>query len=548
MKYPTVPELLEEVDYTYDKEYVPSPFALKMVNFIKLMTDGKGESSPTPVAHYKMLDLLPYKSSEIAFQYIANLAARGSSKTSLFSEILFFYIGVFGMIDNFGKVDAIIYVADTVENGVKGLKKNMQARWEGSEFLQKYIPDATFNQTEIYLKNLDGVWLGIHMFGANSGIRGTKIRAKRPQLLVLDDLLSDKNAKSDGIVESINDTLYKGANHALDPLQRKVIFNGTPFNEGDPLYEAIESGMWKSNVFPICEKFPCEPDELVGMWEERFDYEYISNQYRMLKGAGKLDSFYQELMLQINSDDERLITDADISWFNRADINKHLSNYSIYITTDFATSNAKSADDSAISVWAIGSNRTALWIDGILNQNTMDVNIEELFRLCAKYKPISVGIEINGQQAGFIPWIQKEMVARGVFFSLAKSLGANGKTTRVGILSPADKSKLERFNIMLPDIKAGRLFLPEDMREIYVIKEAVKQLKGVTKRGLTSRKDDWLDTYSMLGQMTVFGSSATPTKRNDKGGVVGAPKPQWGHAPNGFMDDAEDDYQSTYVV
>ena len=125
----TVAQLLSEVDYGEDPNYIPSAFAIKVINFIKLMTDGEGESSPTPVMHYKMMDLLQHASSEIQFQRIAELAARGTAKTSMHSEILFFYIAVFGEIDNFGKVDAIIYVSDTVENGVRSLKKNMEARY-----------------------------------------------------------------------------------------------------------------------------------------------------------------------------------------------------------------------------------------------------------------------------------------------------------------------------------------------------------------------------------------------------------------------------------
>ena len=33
----------------------------------------------------------------------------------------------------------------------------------------------------------------------------------------------------------------------------------------------------------------------------------------------------------------------------------------------------------------------------------MDKNIDDLFVLAQKYKPLSVGIEITGQQEGFIP-------------------------------------------------------------------------------------------------------------------------------------------------
>ena len=68
------------------------------------------------------------------------------------------------------------------------------------------------------------------MFGAKTGLRGTKIFGKRPPLAVLDDLVSDDDAKSRASMEAIKDTVYKGVNYALDPTRRKIIFNGHAFS------------------------------------------------------------------------------------------------------------------------------------------------------------------------------------------------------------------------------------------------------------------------------------------------------------------------------
>jgi hypothetical protein len=37
----------------------------------------------------------------------------------------------------------------------------------------------------------------------------------------------------------------------------------------------------------------------------------------------------------------------------------------------------------------------------------MDKNVDDLFRLSQEYKPQQVGIEVSGQQGGFIQWITK---------------------------------------------------------------------------------------------------------------------------------------------
>jgi len=106
------------------------------------------------------------------------------------------------------------------------------------------------------------------------------------QIAILDDLVADDDARSGPAMELIKDTVYKGVNHALDPRRRKVIFNGTPFNKGDVLVQAVESGAWAVNVWPVCERFPCAPQEFRGAWPQRFGYDYLLGQYEMAKATG----------------------------------------------------------------------------------------------------------------------------------------------------------------------------------------------------------------------------------------------------------------------
>ena len=83
----SVDDWLNQVDYKLmEKEYVPTPFSLTFMNFIKLVNGAEGESNKTPVFHLKMLDKLATKE-----QYVVNLCFRGASKTTLFMEYLSLY-------------------------------------------------------------------------------------------------------------------------------------------------------------------------------------------------------------------------------------------------------------------------------------------------------------------------------------------------------------------------------------------------------------------------------------------------------------------------
>lgn len=490
-KIKDVDQWLDEVDYSLinSSDYVPSPFALQYVNFIKLVNAGSPEANKTPAMHLAMLDRLAGNSD-----YVVNLCFRGSAKTTLFMEYLTLYLAVFHEIPGFGEVSAMIYVADSMENGAKNARKNIQTRYENSEFLKHWVPEAKFTDTYLEFTNLSGQKLGVKLYGATTGVRGTKIFAKRPVLAILDDLLTDESAKSKTVMQLIEDIVYKGINHALDPTRRKVIFCGTPFDKNDVLIKAVESGAWEVNVYPVCEKFPCKKEEFKGAWEDRFSYDFIKKQYDMAVKTGTTSAFYQELMLRISSDDERLVQDDEIRWYSRIKLLENKHNFNFYITTDFATSAKQTADFSVISVWAYNANGDWFWVDGVCEKQTMDKNVNDLFRLVLEYKPQDVGIEITGQQGGFIPWLQSEMMNRNIWFNIARMANSNS----LGIRPTQDK--LARFNIVVPWFKAGKMYFPQEMRMSTIIGIFLQQIKLATKSGLKGH-DDCIDTISMLGYL-----------------------------------------------
>lgn len=497
-------EWLDSVSYEHLNSvgYKPSEFALTFMNFIKLVNGTEGESHKTPPVHLAMLDKVVTGKSNIA-----NLCFRGAAKTTLFGEYFFPFLGVFGYLPGLGRVPAAIYVSDSMDNGVKSLRKNMEFRYDASEFLQEWLPKATFTDNYIEFRNREGVPFGLKMFGAKTGLRGTKIFGKRPPLCVLDDLISDDDSKSKVAMNAIKDTVYKGVNYALDPTRRKIIFNGTPFNADDILIEAVESGAWDVNVWPVCERFPCTREEFRGAWEDRFTFDFVNQQYEDAVLTGKVSAFMQELMLRITSDEERLVQEAEIKFFKRELLLQNKDSFNFYITTDFATSAKQTADFSVISVWAYNANGDWFWVDGVCARMTMDKSIDHLFRLVQEYRPQQVGVEVTGQQGAFIQWLQNEMMVRNVWFSFASS----EKSNTPGIRPTVDK--LTRFNLVVPWFKAGKMYWPEEMKTTEILGTFLNQLRLVTQSGIKG-KDDCIDTISMLGYLRPWkpGASAAVTQ------------------------------------
>lgn len=500
-------EWLNEVDYSSltDGSYVPSAFALIFLNFIKLVNGVEGESNKTPPVHLKMLDKVVGDRD-----YIVNLCFRGAAKTTLFFEYFILFLAFYGYLPNFGEIDYLIYVSDSMENGVKSARKNVEFRYENSEFLKEWVPYAHFTDNFIEFRNKDGKKLACKMFGAKTGIRGTKLFGKRPVMAILDDLISDDDATSRVQMQAIKDTVYKGVDYALDPERRKVIFNGTPFAKDDIMIEAVESGAWDVNVWPVCEQFPCSREEFRGAWEDRFNYDFVMKAYQRAVLNGKVAAFMQEMMLRISSDEERLIQDGDIREYSRKALLEYKSAYNFYITTDFATSENQSADFSVISVWAYNAQGDWFWVDGVCERQTMDKSVDDLFRLVQEYRPQSVGIEVTGQQGAFIKWLQGEMMNRNVWFNFASSEKSGAPGIRPVV------NKLTRFNLVVPLFKAGKMYFPAEMKASKIMGHFYSQMKLATHNGLKG-KDDCIDTISMLMYLNAWKPSADQVKNPSMG-------------------------------
>ncbi len=504
----TVEDRLKLIDYKEINLYVPSEFAISFVNFIKMVNGGEGESHVTPPLHYMMLDKITGRGKRIL-----NMCSRGMAKTTLLGEYLILYLAVFGEIPGFGSVELGMYVSDSMENGVKNMRKNLEYRYQNSTFLKTYITNIRFTDVRWEFTNIEGKVLIFRGFGVLSGVRGGKELGRRYQIAILDDLMSDISARSETVTKDIHDIVYKAINHALDPDKKKIIWSGTPFNARDPFYKAANSKSWDVNIFPICSKFPCTREEFDGAWEDRFSYDMVQEEYDLAVDSSDPSSFFQELMLQITSEEERSIQDKDIKWYFRQEFLKRKHDLNFYITTDLATTTNNSSDYTVICVWAYDKDGHWYLVDGIMMKTETDKSIEQLFKYAEEYKPLNVGIEVSGQQGGFIPWIREKMIEKDIFF-------------RIEEVRPT-KSKRERFVPIEPWFKLGLMHFPEEMRDSLLLTEAINELSLITFDKIKSNNDDFIDTLTQLQYLKAI-KSGEPVVGGDVM-TINTKDPYYGH-------------------
>lgn len=169
-------DTLNNFSYHWLANYKPTVFAINFINFIKLVNDGKGEENLSPVYHYHILDQLT------KYEHNLFIAFRGSGKSTLLGEYLLLYLATFNKLPLIGEVPLAIYISDTIENGVKSLRNNLESRYDRSEFLQRHVPKAKFTDTRCEFENSKGKKFIYRAFGAASGIRGVKEQGIRPSL------------------------------------------------------------------------------------------------------------------------------------------------------------------------------------------------------------------------------------------------------------------------------------------------------------------------------------------------------------------------------
>ena len=675
-KMNNITKLLQEVDYSskYYQGYQPNPKSLMFIQFIKEVTGG-GEENKTPIAHLRMLDLI----FDTTVRQKAIMCARGLGKTTISAEYGFLYAACFNEYAGVDDLMVAIYIANSIEKGVRTLRRNIEYRYSNSLFLQEMIPNkkikwtatdttsknrmplsdndlsdignAGKNITDVRLElvNVSGKPFCVNCFGVESGVRGFKEYGRRPELChrkgtlvkvdglwtkvedyhkrseprleigreicayidemgltnseivtnehkymcclvkctnkstpkfeirwmeacklkpeqkighiynsyyivgyqqedepnlpyevgckiftmngytfkkvlysmprkeldefipiqtpdhtyetlfgishncIFDDLIKDTDAKSDALLERIRDTVYSSAPYAMHPTKRMQIWIGTPFNAKDPLYEAVESGIWKSIVLPICEKFPCTEEEFRSVWPDRMTYQYVKEEYDKAVSTGSVNSFYRELMLQIINDEELLVRKEDLDEIDISLFDSKSSAYNYYITTDFAYSDKQSADYSIISVWAYTNNMDFILVDGMCAKTDISTTIETLFRLVSKWKPLQVGIEVTGQQGGYIDWIKREMVSKNIYFNLKE-------------VRPTS-DKFSRWNQFVPQYKNHKVKYLSTMKSKPYFTEMEDELFKASKSGFKSKHDDILDTHSQLQYLDLYAPS-----------------------------------------
>ena len=528
--------------------YIPSNDSLEFFNLIRIFT-GQDLEIDTPIWHYFLADLLLGKIKREQFPYseeisrsitvdpsaIAILASRGAAKSTVTTLFYPIYASIKGSTPVTGPLSHILILSDSQQGGSVSQARIMASAFEKSVFAQQWFESMRFTDTEIELvrrnqsdkevpvekRHMLIKFKGASTGGIRSGSRNP-VTGDRYALIIADDIIKNEDdSYSEALMEKVKTALESDAENAMRSRNTQMVIINTPFHKNDPLYKIVEGGAYTPLVVPICKEISLDlkKSEFIGLWEESHSYESVMKRYRKAVANNNTRAFNQELMLRVSNEEDRMITDDMLQWYDRKLIMNMLDGYNLYITTDFTTTSAAKSDFSGIAVWALNSENDWFLLDLHLKRCELQEQYDALFRMVSVWsrggRAIDVGVEIDGQQKAHIFSLKQMMQKKNLYFSFARQKGA--PVGREGILSRVGgNSKLERFRYTLPMFQNHKIYFPEQLKDSADMKEMMKHLKGATHVGFTTH-DDGADLVSQLGLIDVITPSSSEALAEDVG-------------------------------
>ena len=498
--------------------------AIEFMTFIKVNSSVDSAYVDNPPMHYELADKLLSKDLFVLVEVF-----RGGAKTTLVEWLMVFIAFKGGALPfTYRKRVRNIKWFSSTERNLKGSLYSIADKIMKSEVLRPLIDNKLFYISKLtneilditvpkYKDNLGNPYV-FHIDGSSfsSRVRGSKVGDDRPQLIVVDDVLTTDMMRSEAKLLQAKETWAKDV-YPMQDDNAKFIYIGTPVSPKDIIADLEKNPMWKVHKYPICEKFPCSREEFKGYWEAKFPYDKVTQIYELM--ADDKSAFYQEYMLQPISQSSKLVPEGALQEISADLIRSNLENYNIYIAVDFAVSEKDSADYTAMGVFAVDYRGAWILIDGIHKKQEFTMSINDLFMLVKKYtlgmRVPTVLVEKTGQQLGLISVLRDEQYKRNTMFLFGSNKGTHSKTKEYNInnygIDLKGISKTERFIVhALPQIHNGLVFLGIGHAGDYSYNELISNMKEQAytvnqDQGLNGLKhDDCLDLLTLMGLADIL--------------------------------------------
>lgn len=343
----------------------------------------------------------------------------------------------------------------------------------------------------------NGMQVRIVAFGKGGSIRGLSWGAKRPDLVVCDDIQDLEDVSSETVTAKdwawfMSDIYFLGH-------ESRIFMIGNNLGERCIIERLLkESDVWGFDVERI-PKMIQTGDDWKSLWPSRYSIQNILNQKEAFARKGMSDIWYREMLCEARSPATQRFRRDMFRYYDPRTVRR--DELSVYMTVDLASSKANSADYSVCCV--VGVQPSGMWqtLDVFYGRVTPSEHMNEIFNMVQKWRPICVGIENVQYQAAMLDFLQKEMPRRNIFFNIQPLMASSHKEQRIDMLQP-------RFAVGSVWFPVGAAWLQE--------------MEGELLAFPTGAHDDLIDALAYMEQIAqapVMGYSESEIDIPEYGGI-----------------------------
>jgi hypothetical protein len=309
------------------------------------------------------------------------------------------------------------------------------------------LKGPVWNEAEIILSN--GV--RIIAVGRGQSLRGTKHLHYRPDFCFCDDIEEDEHVRTPEARDETLSWFMATVIPALDKTAR-IRVNATPLDR-EALPFVIEKRLkWPTKTFPI--EYVDDNGERQPTWPARYPLEWIDNKKSQFEAAGKIQDYMREYMCVADDPTKKLFT-RDMF---RVEPRERVWQPTFAFFDPARTVRLTSAT-TGWAVWSWIGNRLIVW-DGGGNFWKPDEIVNKTFEVDQEYRPIQIGVEIDGLHEFLEQPLRQEQARRGYLLPLRSMKAPKGKLQFIQSLQPFFVSGEITFAKPCPELETQFLNYP----------------------------------------------------------------------------------------
>jgi predicted phage terminase large subunit-like protein len=442
------------------------PISAELVRkFVELFVSRSYDNySPSPAFHDDIWEACCLMKPKVVIA-----APRGHAKSTSVTDAFGLCSALFRQAKN------ILIISGTEAQAIQFLGDIKMHLTENEDIIKEFEISRLVKESEkeIIVECRDGYQFRFVAKGSEQNLRGTKWRAKRPDLVICDDLESDDQVFN----KDRRLKFRRWFQNALLPIGSddcRFRIVGTVLHFDAMLNRLLKNKMWHSLRFEAC-----SPGFEDLLWPEKFSVERLRDIRDDYKEEGNLQGWAQEYLNNPIPEGDTYFREQDFLPMDDEDRKSHKIYFS---AADFAISENERSDYTVIMTVGIDANNFINVIDVRKGRWDSKKIIDELISVQKRYRPEVFTFETEKIDKAIGPFLNDEMRKTGQYLNINK-------------VTPT-KSKTMRGKSMQGKMRSGSVKFDENM-ELY--DDLKSELMTITNSGAAGAHDDMWDAFSYIG-------------------------------------------------